>query len=31
VIGRPIVRATDPRRAAEQTVEEMIDGHRTIA
>lgn len=31
VIGRPIVRADDPRRVAEQIVEEMKDGHRTTA
>jgi orotidine-5'-phosphate decarboxylase len=31
VIGRPIVQADDPRRAAEQIVEEMEDGHRTVA
>lgn len=30
VIGRPIVKATDPRRAAEMIIEEMEDGHRTV-
>ena len=29
VVGRPIVKAADPRRAAEQIIEEMEDGYRT--